>query len=98
MPGNSTVLRPLLATMPGPAWIYCAFGLRIKYPTVRCAFVRVHEPSGLNDGQVFRSAGASLAVFFTPFGLKITRSPAGSPLRFESTVLRTVPGSPDSNA
>src|SRR5262245_14485520 len=99
MPGVVTVLRPAVVTVPGPAWIYCAFGLGMKYPTVlESSRLGSHLPLGRmpDAGQVCIKGTAMLAVPLAPFGLKIARSPAASPLRFESVALSTVAGSPDS--
>src|SRR5690348_18230227 len=97
-PGVLTVLRATLAKAPTPACTKRAFGSTATYPTVfaegQAALVgpttRVSPPAP--SLQIGRTV---VPVKPTPAGLKMVRSPALSPLAFESTPERGVTGWPD---
>src|SRR5215467_12150082 len=80
IPGICNVFRPVVGNAPLPAWMYIALGLLARYATICPAeFVRAVTPE---------------PRLGFPEGLVIVRSPAVSPLRFESTALCAVASSP----
>src|SRR5215472_7902738 len=91
---SAIVFRPPLASAPGPAMMYRAFGFTARYATVHGAPV-FGEPPTVQDVFEFTvlplraNAITSLPTFACPSGFTIARSPAESPFRFESIPLCT---------
>src|SRR5262249_32449285 len=98
-PGVLTVLRPALARAPTPACTNRAVGSIATYPTILASFplpqVNGSETTLVAPpGPALQTKLTAVPVRPTPAGLTRVRSPAVSPLTFESTPERGVTGWP----